>query len=141
VIQKVFITQNVSETLKIGMDFSRTLKKGSCILLTGNLGSGKTVFVKGIAKGLGIKKTVSSPSFLLVKEYPEKNFIHIDLYRVKSAYEFFSSGLNEYLNNINISAIEWGEKIKKFIEFNHYLINISILEKNKRKIEINKICF
>ena len=81
------IAKNPEETLKLGCKFGRTLKKGSVVALVGELGTGKTLFTKGIAKGLGIKdyEYVNSPSFVIVKEYESNktHLYHFDLYRLK----------------------------------------------------------
>lgn len=101
--------------------------------LIGNLGSGKTTFVQGIGKGFGIKGNMPSPTFVLVREYPEKNFFHLDLYRIKNK-EFIESGLNQYITEKNICAIEWAEKIKDFWPTRYIKIEFRVVDKNIRKI-------
>lgn len=84
------------------------------ILLSGNLGSGKTVFVRGLAKAMGVKRPVKSPSFVLIQEYQgaKANLVHADLYRLDKAPDLEGIGLSEYLENPkNIVAIEWAEKL------------------------------
>ena len=140
-MKHVLISFSTKQTIDLGKKLSKVIKSGDIICLRGELGSGKTTFIKGIAKGLNINE-ITSPSFVIVKEYKIKNgkFCHIDLYRLTQK-DFFYSGLEEYLSNKNICAIEWPEKIDYIINFilkkqkNYLEIKISIESKNKRKIE------
>lgn len=97
--------------------FRETERKGiRLFLLEGDLGSGKTVFVQGLAKALGVKKAVKSPSFILISEHSgkKKNLIHADLYRLDDPKEILGLDLAEYLDDPrNILAIEWAEKLPK----------------------------
>jgi tRNA threonylcarbamoyladenosine biosynthesis protein TsaE len=135
--KNLFITSNPSETIKLGKKIAKRLRPGDIIFLYGELGAGKTTLIKGIARGLGIKKLIISPSFVLVKEYPQKNFFHIDLYRIKD-FDFLMSGLNEYLSKKNIVAIEWAEKIENLVkpEKNIIKIKINLKENEKREISV-----
>lgn len=117
-----FITHSEKETFDLAKKYAKTLKGGEVIGLIGDLGAGKTVFVKGLAAGLDIKKTVNSPTFVLMKVYPVKkhktikNLIHIDAYRIKKAEEILAIGAEEYFNKLNtVVAIEWVDKVKKNI--------------------------
>jgi len=109
------------------------------IALTGNLGSGKTTFVQGFAKGLGIKQRIISPTFILMRKYGE-NFYHVDLYRLEGNIE--SEVRNLGIEDIwkdpkNIVVIEWAEKIKKMIPKSAQWIKFENLGKDERKITIN----
>jgi tRNA threonylcarbamoyladenosine biosynthesis protein TsaE len=125
------------------------LKGGEIIGLIGELGGGKTTFVKGLAKGLGIRDLVTSPSFVLIKEYKIKSQIsnlksqiltHIDLYRLKNIEEIESLGLLDYLGKPDkIVVIEWAEKIKNMLEkipAKKIWVEFEYLNENKRKIKI-----
>ncbi len=108
------ISNSFEETQKIGEDFGKSLSKGSIVCLYGNLGAGKTTFVQGIAAGLGIKRRIISPTFIIVRKYEIENgnFYHIDLYRVENEKDIQGLGLEEILNDKNsIVAIEWAEKL------------------------------
>ncbi|MDI6640872.1 MAG: tRNA (adenosine(37)-N6)-threonylcarbamoyltransferase complex ATPase subunit type 1 TsaE [Elusimicrobiota bacterium] len=132
------ISNSPEETISVGKKFAKILKPGNVVFLTGGLGSGKTTFIKGIAKGLKIKSEPTSPSFTLVKEYPEKNFFHIDLYRITQK-EFLQAGLENYFIEENICAVEWSEKLKLMWSqlrksSRCIFVNIQMLKDDKRKL-------
>src|SRR3989338_117961 len=106
------ISRSEEETKRIGKDVAQVLKGGEILSLSGNLGSGKTTFVKGMARGFGIRKAITSPTFVLFRPYPitGKTFYHFDLYRLKTSRELNELGLIEILRNPkNIVAVEWPE--------------------------------
>ena len=116
-INKVFITSNFKETQKLGRDFAKVLEKGDVLYLYGDLGSGKTTFVRGLAEGLGVKQRIISPTFIIVRSYKLEviSFYHIDLYRVENEKDIKGLGLEEVINNPeNIVVIEWADKLKSF---------------------------
>ncbi|MGL5020537.1 MAG: tRNA (adenosine(37)-N6)-threonylcarbamoyltransferase complex ATPase subunit type 1 TsaE [Mycoplasmatales bacterium] len=113
------IINSTEELVNLGSEFAKELFPGSIILLNGQLGSGKTTFTKGIAKGLEIKKNITSPTFNIIKEYDEK-LCHIDAYRVLNE----DIGLDHYLESKYIVCIEWSENIIDFIPYINYIINI-----------------
>lgn len=138
----ILTSNNPQETINIGEIIGKWLKKGDCVALVGNLGSGKTTLTKGIAKGLGVKnsKYVSSPTFILAREYKGKiPLYHIDLYRLKTADDFSSFGLWDYLYPEGATVIEWAERIKKFLPKNYLLVELSIKGKSARKIKLRCI--
>lgn len=143
------ITKSAKETKKIGFDLTATLKRpitlkqAFIIALEGNLGAGKTTFIQGLAQGLGIKESVLSPTFLILKQFPVTsrcsyvNFYHIDAYRLKNPEELLELGFRDLINNPeNIVVIEWANKIKKILSKNIFKIKFINLGKNKRKISI-----
>lgn len=146
--QETLITKNFSETEELGFNFAKKLKAGAVICLYGNLGVGKTQFVKGLAKGLGIKNRIISPTFIIVRSYAiflpkqtklENLFYHCDLYRLEDELDIVSTGLLDILNEGNsIVAIEWPEKLGKFIPTVRWEINFKILINNSREIIIKK---
>ena len=115
---KTFTTTSAAQTRAFGAKLARELKDGEIIALVGHLGSGKTTFIKGLAKGLGVKDTITSPTFVLMKIYKTKHksirkFVHVDCYRVPGI-ELASIGLTDYLNQPDtVVAIEWAEKLPK----------------------------
>ena len=136
-----FITHSEKETFNFSKNFSKKITGGLVLGLTGNLGAGKTVFTKGIALGLGIKKTITSPTFVLMKVYPVKRrrqikfLVHIDAYRIKSARDLAAIGAAEYLDRPDtVTVIEWADKIKKILPKQARLIKITHQKNNSRKI-------
>ena len=114
-IDKSFVTKNSQETKKLGFNFAKELKRGDVVCLYGDLGSGKTTFTQGLAEGLGIKQKIISPTFIIIRTYPLKNFYHVDLYRVEND-GMQGLGLEEILGDTsNISVIEWAEKLKDLL--------------------------
>ncbi|HBV57820.1 MAG TPA: tRNA (adenosine(37)-N6)-threonylcarbamoyltransferase complex ATPase subunit type 1 TsaE [Candidatus Magasanikbacteria bacterium] len=140
-----YLSNTPEETFNLGKKTVAGLRGGDILTLSGELGAGKTVFIKGLASGFGIKQTVRSPSFNLMKIYklPEqkniKHLVHLDCYRLKSAQEVINIGLLEYLGAPNtVCAIEWPEKIAPLLKkFKIQKIKISILKNDRRKISLN----
>lgn len=121
-----FKSSSVKETIEFGRKFAEELKAGDVVCLEGDLGAGKTHFVKGIASGLGIdKEKVNSPTFTLINEYyGEIPIFHFDCYRLKTIQEALEIGIEEYLYGEGVSVIEWPSKIKELIP--EYAIQIEI---------------
>lgn len=137
---KIFITNSDTQTQKIGKELAKSLKSKSLLLLTGDLGSGKTTFVKGLAKGLGIKKRINSPTFVLVKNYG-RTLNHIDLYRLDNEEQIKSLDIESLIKDSLITVIEWAEKLNKsFLKLDKFLqikqINFKYLGENQREITI-----
>ncbi len=127
---KKFITNSSEETKKLAENLAKQITQG-VIALSGDLGAGKTTFVQGFAKGLGIKDSIISPTFVLIRQY--KNLYHVDLYRINT---FDHLGLEEILSNPNnIVLIEWAEKLKKLPK-GTIKISIQIQGPNTRIIKI-----
>ena len=117
---KKIITKSEKQTFNLGKKIAKTHKGGEVLALTGDLGAGKTVLVKGIANGLGVKKIVTSPTFVLMKVYPLKNkshkLVHVDCYRTTNSQEIIDIGTTEYFGREDaITVIEWAEKIKDIL--------------------------
>jgi len=108
------ITHSEAETRAVGRDLASGLSAGAAVLLFGDLGAGKTVFVKGLAEGLGCRDEVSSPTFTLVQEYRGDRFtlFHVDLYRLDDPREIEDLGLEEIAAD-GVLAIEWSEKLPR----------------------------
>jgi len=140
------ITKSANETQKLGEKIGRDLKGRSIIALYGELGSGKTTFIQGLAKGLGIKKRIISPTFVFIRQYQATNhqlpitFYHIDLYRVEKFEDTKGLGLEEiFADRSSIIAIEWAEKIKKILPKKRIDVYFEYEAGNSRQITINKL--
>ena len=111
-----YISKNEQDTIVFAENFAKNLKTGDIIVLSGELGSGKTKFVQGVLKHFGLEKEISSPTFTIVNEYTSKdvNIYHFDVYRLEDSDEFYAMGGNEYFYN-GICLIEWGELIEDIL--------------------------
>ena len=106
------ITNSENETVIEGEKLGRILKPGAVVALYGELGAGKTAFTRGIAAGLGIGMTVSSPTFTIVNEYPgDTPLFHFDMYRLESENELFDIGWDDYHDRGGVCVVEWSEKV------------------------------
>jgi len=135
----VIRTRSASETVRIGKTIGSLLLPGDVVALVGELGAGKTQFIKGLAAGVGIENSayISSPSFTLIHEYPgEIPFYHIDLYRLEREQEAEELGLEEYFQGRGIMAIEWADKIPSLLPEELLFISIAYFDKNIRSLEI-----
>ncbi|MCF0121124.1 MAG: tRNA (adenosine(37)-N6)-threonylcarbamoyltransferase complex ATPase subunit type 1 TsaE [Oscillospiraceae bacterium] len=109
----IFISQNETDTEAIGEEFAGKLAPGTVAALYGGLGAGKTAFVRGMARGLGVNARVSSPTFTIVNEYPGRiPLFHFDMYRLASSDELFDIGWEDYLERGGICAVEWSENVE-----------------------------
>ena len=144
---------------KLAQDILKISLKGKAIViaLKGELGSGKTTFLQGFAKGLGIKDKILSPTFVIMKKFqvscpapssaPVRDksskfqwFYHIDCYRIKKPEELLALGFKEIISNPqNIVAIEWADKVKKILPKSIILLKFEIKDKNKRRIAFHSI--
>jgi tRNA threonylcarbamoyladenosine biosynthesis protein TsaE len=136
------ITNSEKETFELAKNLAKKAKGGEVYALSGNLGAGKTVFVRGFAAGLGIKRNVNSPTFVLMKIYPVKknpkikHLCHIDAYRLKSARDLAAIGALDYFGKKDaICFVEWPENVKKILK-NITTIKITQKSETKRTIEI-----
>ncbi|MDO9542084.1 MAG: tRNA (adenosine(37)-N6)-threonylcarbamoyltransferase complex ATPase subunit type 1 TsaE [Kiritimatiellia bacterium] len=135
-IQEI-ITQSPEETQKIAAGLADQLRPASVLALHGELGSGKTCFVQGLAKALGVREIVNSPTFAIINEYQGRcPLYHLDLYRVKSAAEAEALGLCDILEVKGISAIEWPEKISSLLPKDALHIYFEFVDANRRRIAI-----
>jgi len=140
-----FVSKSPSQTKKFALGLAKKARGGEILALEGGLGGGKTFFTKWFARGLGIKNTITSPSFLLMKIYRVKqnninNFCHADVYRLKAPVEIIQLGLKEYLGKKDtITVIEWADKIKNILRpYKTTTLRFRFVDKNTRKITIKK---
>ncbi|MBQ3053401.1 MAG: tRNA (adenosine(37)-N6)-threonylcarbamoyltransferase complex ATPase subunit type 1 TsaE [Clostridia bacterium] len=122
----VFETTGYDHTVSIGKDFARLLKKGDIVRLHGEIGVGKTVFVRGVAKHFGGDADVCSPTFSIMNIYQgDIPVYHFDLYRLESEDEIYEAGLYEFLGGDGISLVEWPELLSSYPGKNIYDVTIS----------------
>jgi len=132
-------TKSSHETIKLGKRIGRLLGPGDVVALVGELGTGKTHLMKGLAAGAGVKRFsyISSPSFTLIHEYPGKvPVIHVDLFRLRNEREAEDLGLEEYFQGPGITAIEWAEKIPSLLPEDVLRIHLSYTGERTRSIEV-----
>lgn len=118
-----FISKSEKDTINFASNFAKNLKTGDIIILSGELGSGKTKFTQGILRHFGLENEISSPTFTIVNEYNAKdvNIYHFDLYRLSDIDEFYAIGGEEYLSN-GICIFEWGEMLEYVLKKNYIKI-------------------
>lgn len=129
------ISNSIEDTFAIGKNIAKNLKGGEIIVLEGELGAGKTTFTKGLAKALGVTKEITSPTFIMMREYEGRlKLYHYDLYRINDEDEMEELGLKEPLYENGVSVIEWN----KFTDFPQKPITIKIkrIDDNSRSFEI-----
>lgn len=133
-----YITKSPEETIELGEKLAHRLSGGDTVLLFGDLGTGKTHFTKGIAKGLEINEIIKSPTFAYVREYKNKTFYHYDLYRLNKGDDTSSIGLEESIeNNEIINVVEWADRMTELPD--KYIAVTFEIEKENRKINIEFI--
>ncbi len=130
----VYYTENAEQTQSLGEQFASGLKKGSVVLLKGEMGAGKTVFVKGIAKALGITERITSPTYAYMNDY-DGILYHYDCYRLSSGEDAEGLGLTDYFYADGICVIEWSENIKDVLPKNCIEVKIEKTGENQRRIE------
>lgn len=121
-----FVSKSENDTIEFANHMAEFLKNGDIIVLSGDLGSGKTKFTQGILKHFGLEKEISSPTFTIVNEYHKDdiNIYHFDVYRLSDSDEFYAIGGDEYLNN-GICIIEWGEIIEDILPKDYIKISFT----------------
>ena len=132
-------SHSFEETMDVGRRFARHLKKGDIVALKGELGTGKTVFVKGAASALGIDPdSVNSPTFVIMNYYPGKTALyHFDLYRLEKPQEISSVNFDEYFYGDGICFLEWPERLGGLLPKNHWLVELRHKSENQRDLCIS----
>jgi len=133
-------SKSPEETERLGEELARGLKGGDVVALVGELGGGKTTFVRGMARALGVKGYVKSPSFAIINIYDGGRlpFYHIDLYRIEGARDLYETGMDEYVYSKGVSVIEWAERAPEIMEDCSHVVRFLFRSENERAIEIEK---
>ncbi len=132
-----FITHSPEETEKIGEALAKSLQPGTILAYRGDLGAGKTAFTRGLARGLGCKETVTSPTYTIVNEYlgGRLPLFHFDMYRLTSSDDLWDIGWEDYLDREGVCAVEWSENVQDAME-DAITVTIEKLGENTRRITI-----
>lgn len=133
-----FISTSTQETIKFAANLAKSLRKGDILCLFGDLGTGKTTFVKGIAQGLKVKSSeVNSPTFVLLNIYEGKiPMYHFDLYRLEHIHEISRLGYEEFFYNEGVTIVEWAEKLGELMPQEYLAVLLTHQEENKRLITL-----
>ena len=136
-----YTTHSESETEDLGARFAEKLPAGAVIALYGDLGCGKTAFVRGMARGMGLDATVTSPTFTIVNEYlGRRPLFHFDMYRLGGADELYDIGWEDYLGRGGVCAVEWSENVPGAFEGDEYVVRFEKTGDNDRQITIEGGC-
>ncbi len=132
-----YITNSPAETENLGAALASRLKPGTVLAFRGDLGAGKTAFTRGLARGLGYRESVTSPTYTIVNEYlgGRLPLFHFDMYRLSSAEELWDIGWDDYLERGGICAVEWSENVAEAME-GAVTVSIRVLGEHSRQIEI-----
>ena len=134
-----FVSMSERETEAFAESFAKTLKAGSVVAFEGDLGAGKTAFVRGLARGLGCTDSVSSPTFAIVNEYDGAlPLFHFDMYRIETLGELYSIGFFEYLERGGVLAIEWSENIYSALPDDSTFVVIEKIDETSRRITVKE---
>jgi len=135
------VSHSETETIGLAEKLGKLFRPGDMLILVGELGSGKTVFVRGLATGLGLDPDrVNSPSYTVVNEYPgDKPLYHFDLYRIADPSELYEIGWDDYRDRPGVTVVEWGEKAAGMLPPTYYRVTFEIQDEDCRGIEIEYV--
>ena len=132
---------NLEDTKAFAQKFGKTLQGGDIVVLSGDLGAGKTTFTQFLAKFLGVEDPVTSPTYTLMNQYVGENLklYHFDMYRIEDVFEVLETGLTEYFGNKDaVCVVEWAENIRSLLPQNLTIVTIKKLDETKRKFIVQK---
>ncbi len=137
-MEKIYISKSYEDTQNLAYNIGLKINEPMVFLLSGDLGSGKTTFTQGLAKGLEITKTISSPTFTIMKNYKGRMLLnHIDAYRLESHHQ--DLGFDELIGSTGITVIEWPDYLEELFPEEYLRIDIKSISKNRRKLIFNPI--
>ena len=138
----VYITNSPEETEELGLKLAKSLKGGEVVAFRGGLGMGKTCFTRGLARGLGFKGAVTSPTFALINEYigGRLPLYHFDMYRISGWEDLYSTGFFDYIEQGGVIAAEWSENIENALPESTVTVTFVRLDDNKREVTVNGAC-
>ncbi len=137
-----YITNSPEETEELGFRLAKSLKGGEVVAFRGGLGMGKTCFTRGLARGLGFKGDVTSPTFALINEYigGRLPLYHFDMYRISGWEDLYSTGFFDYIEQGGVIAAEWSENIENALPESTVTVTFVRLGDNKREVTVNGAC-
>ena len=131
------LTRSPEETQALGEALGKAAQPGDLILLWGDLGAGKTCLVQGIARGLGVRDSVRSPTFVIVTHHPGRLMLyHIDLYRLDNPLEVLDLGLDEYIEGGGVCVVEWADKAMPLFPREHLVVELRHAGEQERQIQL-----
>lgn len=130
----IFISKSREETEAFGVEYAKTLRPYDVVLLDGDMGAGKTVFSKGVAKGLGVLEEVTSPTYAYMNDYDGRLF-HYDCYRIESVEQAERLGLSDYFDAGGVCLVEWAQNIAPLLPRKTKRVVIRKISENEREIE------
>ena len=134
-----FLSHSTQETEAIGEELAQKLRGGDVLAFTGSLGMGKTAFTRGLARGLGCRGRVTSPTFTIVNEYEGRTpLFHFDMYRLGSSDELFDIGWEDYVNRGSVCAVEWSENVEDAFYGDEVVVRFEKLGPTTRRIIITE---
>ena len=138
----VYITNSPEETEELGLKLAKSLTGGEVVAFRGGLGMGKTCFTRGLARGLGFKGDVTSPTFALINEYigGRLPLYHFDMYRISGWEDLYSTGFFDYIEQGGVIAAEWSENIENALPESTVTVTFVRLDDNKREVTVNGAC-
>lgn len=137
-MEKIYISKSYEDTQNLAYNIGLKINEPMVFLLSGDLGSGKTTFTQGLAKGLEITKTISSPTFTIMKNYKGRLILnHIDAYRLESHHQ--DLGFDELIGSTGVTVIEWPDYLEELFPEEYLRIDIKSISKNRRKLIFNPI--
>jgi tRNA threonylcarbamoyladenosine biosynthesis protein TsaE len=135
---KTFVTTTEAATEQLGISIGLHVSEGMCVSLVGSLGSGKSVLVRGICRGLAVGEDVLSPTFILFEEYRGRlPVVHLDLYRLEHESEIEELGVFDRLGNDTVVLVEWGDRSSRILEVSDVLIHLEMAGDTERKIVVH----
>lgn len=136
----VYESYSYDDTQKIASEITKNFRGGEFVAMYGDLGAGKTAFVKGVASALGIKDNVTSPTFTIVNEYEGRlPLFHFDVYRISDPDEMYEIGFDDYMSSDGVCIVEWAELIEELFPEKYY--KLTILKDEEKGYDYRKIIF
>jgi tRNA threonylcarbamoyladenosine biosynthesis protein TsaE len=133
-----YVSHSADQTMRLGSRLGRLFEGGEVVCLTGGLGAGKTCLVQGLGLSLGVTERITSPTFTLVNEYQGERLMlrHVDLYRISESAAALEFGLDEYLYDEGVCAIEWAERVRDIWPKEYLLVSLRHIDETKRGVTL-----